>query len=200
MATTLTTDRLLLRPVRDSDLETAYAINNDPEVMRYLNGGRPVPLERVRDKDLPRMTRHHPAIGGPAYWAAEERATGRLLGWLLLRPVREGDGSLLELGYRLGRDAWGRGLATEGSRALIRYAFTELGAERVTANTMTVNAGSRRVMEKCGLRLLRTYFDKWPQDIEGSEHGDVEYVLDRADWTDPTGRTDPTDEPDRPTG
>jgi len=47
---------------------------------------------------------------------------------------------------------------------------------------MTVNIASRRVMERCGLRYVRTFFDEWPEPIEGSDEGDVEYVLTRGDW------------------
>ena len=61
-------------------------------------------------------------------------------------------------------------------------AFTELGARRVYAETMAVNLGSRRVMEKAGLRLVRTFHQPWPDRIEGDEHGDVEYALTRAEW------------------
>lgn len=76
----------------------------------------------------------------------------------------------------------GSGYATEGARALVGKAFTELGTERVTANTMAVNTGSRRVMEKAGLTFVRTYFEDWPEAIEGSEQGDVEYALTREEW------------------
>jgi hypothetical protein len=104
------------------------------------------------------------------------------LGWFVFRPLKDHSCAVVELGYRLGRAAWGRGLATEGSLALIRKGFTELGVERVTANTMTVNARSRRVMEKAGLTCVRTFSQEWPDVIEGSELGDVEYTLTRADW------------------
>ena len=82
-----------------------------------------------------------------------------------------------ELGYRLRRSAWGKGYATEGSRALIRKGFTELGVRRVVAETMAVNTASRRVMEKAGLTLVRTFHQEWPDRIPGDEHGDVEYAL-----------------------
>ena len=104
------------------------------------------------------------------------------LGWFVFRPLDDHSAALVELGYRLGRAAWGRGYATEGARALIRKGFTELGVQRVTANTMTVNARSRRVMEKAGLRYVRTFFEEWPETIEGSELGDVEYALTRSAW------------------
>jgi RimJ/RimL family protein N-acetyltransferase len=53
---------------------------------------------------------------------------------------------------------------------------------RVVAFTMTVNNGSKRVMEKCGLTFRRTFVQEWPEHIEGDEHGDVEYALTRAEW------------------
>jgi RimJ/RimL family protein N-acetyltransferase len=82
----------------------------------------------------------------------------------------------------LRREVWGRGYATEGSRALIDKAFAELGAERVYASTMVVNTGSWRVMEKAGLRYVRTFQMDWPVKIPGDEEGDVEYAIDRTQW------------------
>src|SRR4029450_3018730 len=102
--------------------------------------------------------------------------------WFHLRPPEGAGPDEPELGYRLRRSAWGKGYATQGSRALIRAAFTELGARRVYAETMVVNRGSRRVMEKAGLRLVRTFHRPWPDPIEGDEHGEVEYALTRAEW------------------
>ena len=88
----------------------------------------------------------------------------------------------VELGYRLRKSAWGKGYATEGSRALIRKGFTEFGVQRVTAEAMAVNQASRRVMEKAGLRLVRAFHQPWPYPIDGSQFGDVEYALDKAQW------------------
>src|SRR5919201_1934209 len=90
---------------------------------------------------------------------------------------------LVELGYRLPRSAWGKGYATEGSRALVDKAFHELGAQRVRAETMTVNTASRRVMEKAGLNYVRTFHLEWPEEIEGTAEGDVEYAITRHEWS-----------------
>ena len=68
------------------------------------------------------------------------------------------------------------------SRALIGMGFTDLGAERVFGHTMTVNTASRRVMEKCGMALVRTIPYDGPDVIEGSEHGEVEYALTKPEW------------------
>ncbi|MEV0390305.1 GNAT family N-acetyltransferase [Nonomuraea sp. NPDC050643] len=171
----LETERLSLRPFAASDEEALFLLHNDPEVMRHLNGGKPTPREVIAEQTLPRFIE-----GG--FLAAVERSTGEFLGWFHLRPAKDGPADEPELGYRLHKAAWGKGYATEGSLALIDKAFGELGARRVFAQTMTVNRGSRRVMEKCGLRFVRTFHHDWPEAIEGSEQGEVEYELLRADW------------------
>ncbi|MCT9081481.1 GNAT family N-acetyltransferase [Streptomyces fulvoviolaceus] len=180
----LETGRLVLRAFTEaeSDVEHVYALDNDPEVMRYLNGGRPTPLEAIRTRTLPAFLHDYPGLGTRGFWAAEEKTNGTFLGWFELRPLDEHSAAVVELGYRLNKAAWGKGYATEGSRALIDKAFTDLGVEHITANTMTVNAGSRRVMEKAGLTYLRTYTSTWSERVEGCEHGEVEYVLTQSDW------------------
>ncbi|MFE2293577.1 GNAT family N-acetyltransferase [Streptomyces sp. NPDC059452] len=178
----LETDRLILRPFTGADVPHLLALDNDPEVMRYINGGRPVSREEIRERTLPRLLHDHPGTGTRGFWAVEEKATGGFLGWFELRPLADHVPAVVELGYRLNRAAWGRGYATEGARALVDKGFTDLGVQRVTANTMAVNAASRRVMEKTGLTFLRAYTEEWPDPIEGSEHGEVEYVLTRAEW------------------
>jgi RimJ/RimL family protein N-acetyltransferase len=64
----------------------------------------------------------------------------------------------------------------------MRKGFTELGVERVYVETMTVNTGSRRVLEKAGLRYVRTFHPEWPEPIPGHEHGEIEYALTKAEW------------------
>lgn len=179
----LETDRLVLRPATAADAPDLLALDNDPAVMRYINGGRPTSAEDIRDRTLPRLLHDHPCTGTRGYWIAREKDTGTFLGWFELRPLTDHDPAVVELGYRLNRAAWGRGYATEGARALVDKGFTDLGVQRVTANTMAVNTGSRRVMEKAGLTFLRAYTEDWPEAIEGSEHGEVEYELTREAWT-----------------
>ncbi|MFD1935994.1 GNAT family N-acetyltransferase [Nonomuraea mangrovi] len=179
---TLETERLTLRRLTEDDLDNLFALNNDPEVMRFLNGGKPVPREEIRDVGLPALLAYYDRPGGFGFWAAEEKATGEFIGWFHFRPGKDAPPGELELGYRLRRSAWGKGYGTEGSRALIDRGFTEQGVERVTAYTMAVNTGSRRVMEKSGLTFVRTFFEDWPEAIEGSEHGEVEYALTKSEW------------------
>ena len=78
--------------------------------------------------------------------------------------------------------AWGKGYGTEGSIALIHHGFANTAITRVYAETMAVHVGSRRVMEKVGMRLVREFHSDWPVRMEGDEHGDVEYAVTRAEW------------------
>ena len=179
----LETDRLLLRPFTVDDAEHLVALDSDPAVMRFINGGRPTPREKVIERVLPRFLWYQEQPHDYGFWAAEERTSGAFIGWFHLRPDPDaGDPAEPELGYRLVADAWGKGYATEGSRALIERAFTRLGARRVWATTTVINVGSRRVMEKAGMRYVRTSWGEWPEKIPGNEHGDVEYAITREEW------------------
>lgn len=179
----LETERLTLRRLTPTDEDDLWHLNSDPAVLRFLNGGRPLPREDVRE-ELARLLDEDSNGDGSGRWAAEDRETGEFLGWFSLRLLPDGEPGTVELGYRLKRSAWGRGYGAEGARALVRRAFADLGARRVVAFTMTVNVASRRVMEKAGLRFMRTFFADWPDVIEGSEQGDVEYALSREEWED----------------
>ena len=178
----LETERLLLRRFTESDVANLHDLDNDPEVMHFINGGRPVSRDVIREETLPRFLRAYERFEGFGIWAAIERSTGEFVGWFEFYPRKDAGPEEVGLGYRLRRSAWGKGYATEGSRALISKGFTELGVQRVVAETMAVNSASRRVMLKVGLTYVRTFHQEWPERIEGGEHGDVEYALTKADW------------------
>jgi RimJ/RimL family protein N-acetyltransferase len=136
----------------------------------------------MRDEYLPWWLAYYDAGDRYGFWAAIEKSSGAFLGWFHLRPREDDPEDEPELGYRLIASAWGRGYATEGSRALVRKAFEDLGARRVYATAMMANQASWRVMDKAGLRLVRVFHEPWPDRIEGEELGDVEYALTREEW------------------
>jgi RimJ/RimL family protein N-acetyltransferase len=177
----LQTPRLALRQFTNDDVDSLFDLNSDPEVMRFLTGGRPTPREEIRDKVIPFHLAVYERFDRLGTWAAES-TTGEFLGWFHFRPGGGTDITNVDLGYRLRRSVWNEGYATEGSRALIRMGFTDLSVERVFAHTMTVNAASRRVMEKCGLTLVRTTPYEGADVIAGAEHGEVEYALTKPEW------------------
>jgi RimJ/RimL family protein N-acetyltransferase len=171
-----------LRRFTSGDLADLAALHGDPEVMRHIDDGRPVPRAVVETETLPAILREYDTLpAGFGQFAAD--AGGEFAGWFSLRPaVSVGVDEGIELGYRLRRAVWGRGLATDGVRLLVRRAFTELAVDLLVATTMTVNTGSRRVLAKAGLRHVSTFFADWPDPIPGAEHGDVVYALTRAEW------------------
>jgi RimJ/RimL family protein N-acetyltransferase len=192
MEIVLETERLILRRFTEDDVDNLVALDSDPEVMRYLNGGIATPREVVEREILPRFLSYYVRYDGFGVWAAVEKSSGEFIGWFSLRPPDEGRRDEMELGYRLRRSAWGQGYATEGARALIRKDFTELGVQRVIANTYEHNVASRRVMEKMGMTLARRYRPTLDGlTIETSNNlsadsvwdgNEVEYALTKADW------------------
>jgi RimJ/RimL family protein N-acetyltransferase len=133
----LETERLVLRRFTGDDVDNLFDLNSDPEVMRYLTGGKPTPRDKIQDEIIPFHLAFYERFPGLGTWAAESRSTGEFLGWFHFRPDAAQDIKNVELGYRLRRAAWNKGYATEGSRALIRTGFTDLGVERVYAITRT---------------------------------------------------------------
>jgi RimJ/RimL family protein N-acetyltransferase len=189
----LETPRLVLRRFTMADVDNLVSLDADPDVMHFVTGGIPTARGEIEQQILPAFLDYYQRYEGYGFWAAIEKHAGEFLGWFHFRPRREGSLDEAELGYRLRKSAWGKGYATEGSRALIRKGFTEFGVQRVVAEAMAVNLASRRVMEKAGLTLVRTFRQPWPYSIEGDERGDVEYALTRADWErqDRTGHDQP---------
>jgi RimJ/RimL family protein N-acetyltransferase len=175
------TERLVLRRFTRNDPDLLVELDSDPAVMRYLTGGKVTPRIRVETAVLPAILGDYDRHPGFGAFATHTKADGAFIGWCMLLPEHGGPPGEAELGYRLRRAAWGRGYAAEGSRALIDYGFTECGLTRIFADTMAVNTRSRRVMEKVGLRYEYTYIPPFAP-IEGSEHGEVRYVLERAAW------------------
>lgn len=178
----LETERLLLREFTAADVEVLVELDSDPEVMHYITNGAPTPRDEIEREVLPAFLDYHRRTPGFGFWAAVDKATGEFLGWFHFRPAPGHPADEPELGYRLRRAAWGKGYAVEGSRALIDQGFRELQVRRVLAETMTVHTASRRVMERCGMRLLRTFHADWPVSIPGDEHGDVEYAITHEEW------------------
>ena len=174
MKASLETTRLSLSLVREADRENLVALERDPEVMRFLNGGRRNPDDRAEDPGF--LT---PRGGEDDVWAAVETRSRAFVGWFSLRHV---DDEIAELGFRLRRDAWGRGLASEGAIALVAMGFADQDLARIVATTMAVNTASRRVMKKTGLSHVRTVYPRWRNPLPGSELGEVEYEITRQDW------------------
>lgn len=180
----LDTERLTLRRFTTDDVELLIELDSDPAVMRYLTGGQPTAPEHYRERGLRNILAGYEMWGGEfGLFAAHDKASGAFVGWFHLGPEEEGPLDEVELGYRLRQAEWGKGYATEGSRALLAKGFTELGVQLAWAATMSVNEGSRKVMEKAGMTMTGTL--ETPEDmqmVEGAELGGVRYEITREQW------------------
>jgi len=145
----LQTERLILRDWKDSDREPFARMNADAEVMRYLGE----PLSRPESDSLITRIELHFHDYGFGLYAAELRETGAFAGYVGLAVPRFDAPFMhaVEIGWRVAREYWNRGLATEGARAVGRHAFEQIGIRELVSLTVPQNTPSRRVMEKLGM-------------------------------------------------
>jgi RimJ/RimL family protein N-acetyltransferase len=152
----LSTTRLDLRPVRPDDLDHFAPMDADPEVMRYIADGRPRTREQAA-AGLDRLVgtwRDH----GFGIFTATVRDTGAVIGWvgLAIPGFLPEVLPAVEIGWRLRREFWGHGYATEGARAVLRWAFQDRNLDRLISIRHVDNVASGRVMAKLGFTLERT--------------------------------------------
>lgn len=149
IAPTLRTERLLLRPWRSEDLDAFAALNADPEVMRCF----PAPLTREESDDLVDRIEAHFAEHGFGFWAVEVLGGASFVGFtgLAVAPFEAPFTPAVEIGWRLAREHWGRGYATEAAHAALTFGFGELGLQEIVAFAVQDNSRSRAVMERLGM-------------------------------------------------
>jgi RimJ/RimL family protein N-acetyltransferase len=179
---TLHTARLTLVPLADEHLAWEVELDSDPEVMRYLSG-RPSSREEVEASHARRMAAAQ-KVDGLGFWIG--LVDDEFVGWWTLQPAhgpdQPNDPGVADLGYRLLQRQWRKGLASAGARELVRYGFDDVRLDRIIAQTLSVNAGSRAVMERIGLTYVRTFPTSITVPVEGVEEGEVEYEMTREQW------------------
>src|SRR4051794_34694449 len=154
-ATSLKTPRLLLRRWQGDDLDGFAAITAQPEVMRYIHDGRT--LDRAATAERLAVYQRHWEEHGFGLYAVELKQTGELAGFtgLGVPAFLPEIMPAVEIGWRLGRAHWGRGLATEAARAVVAQARAGLGLRRLVSIHVVRNEASARVMAKLGMSLER---------------------------------------------
>jgi len=144
------TGRLLLVPWSDEYFDEFAGLCGDAEAMRFISRGRPLSRDDVGE--IVASTRSTWEEYGFGPWAAIEKSSGCWVGRIGLNLLRDWPGpDKWEVGYELVPRFWGRGLATEGARRAIRFAWEETSLNRIVSVTVPDHRASRRVMEKCGL-------------------------------------------------
>lgn len=146
----LRTDRLLMRRWRDEDRAPFAAMNADPEVMRYF----PQPLDRAASDAFVNRIEARFEEQGFGLWALEVPGPGAFIGYTGLNPMPDGvpGAGGMEVGWRLAREAWHRGYATEAARAAVAVAFGGAGLTELWSMTAVLNVPSQAVMRRVGMR------------------------------------------------
>jgi RimJ/RimL family protein N-acetyltransferase len=155
-------------------------MNADPEVMEFF----PEPLTRAESDSLVDRLEAMRASQGFCPWAAELRATGAFIGFVGLAPLPDDlpAAPAVEVGWRLAKHFWGRGLATEAGLASLQFGFTTLDLAEIVSMTSVVNVRSRRVMERLGMVHNVTDDFEHPRIREGQRlRPHVLYRLKRQD-------------------
>lgn len=179
----LTTERLRLRQFTLADVDHVVMLDSDPVVMRFISYGEPTPRAVIEQRVIPSWMKYYEGNERIGFWAADLLATNEFVGWFHLRPDRLVPAEQ-ELGYRLRRESWGQGLASEGARAVVADGFDVSKFEKITARTLLGNLGSQRVMQKIGLALEEEFV--YPEHIlrGGTEESRraVKYGITRDAW------------------
>ena len=146
----LDTERLRLRQWRASDLGPFAEMNADPRVMEFF----PARLDRQASDALAKRIETKIAERWWGLWAAELRASGEFIGFIGLQPpfAQMPFSPCVEVGWRLALAYWGKGFATEGARAALRFGFEKLGLDEIVSFTVPANVRSRAVMKRLGMQ------------------------------------------------
>lgn len=174
------TPRLHLRQWHEDDLAPFAALNADPEVMTHF----PAPLTRAASDALARRCQALIAERGWGFWAAELKESRQFVGFLGLHtPIAELPfAPCVEVGWRLARAHWGRGLASEGARGALEVGFEKLGLTEIVSFTALGNLRSQAVMARIGMRRSDEDFDHPAVPPDSPLRAHCLYRLDRDSW------------------
>lgn len=175
MIPTIETKRFLLRPFAETDREGLFALDSDPEVVRYLGNK---PMQSIEQADsLIRYILQQYADFNIGRWVIEDKQTGEFIGWAGLKFVTELTNNQLDfydIGYRLLQKHWGKGIAPECALASVIYGFEKMKLEAIHAGAHQENAASNHILQKLGFRNIEPFmYDNEPQ---------YWYTLTAVDW------------------
>ena len=147
---TLQTERLILRHITEDDFPELLRMNSDPEIMRYVGDGS-VRSHDQMVKEMDMLISHYVRKPGLGIWATMLKNAGLFVGASGL--VYYDNTPEIEIGYRMLKEHWNQGYATEASLGLLKYGFETLGLKKIVSSAHVENISSRKVMEKIGMRF-----------------------------------------------
>jgi len=154
-------NRLTFRLLGQEDAQILWQLDQDPEVMHFLNGGKPTSMADIHSVFLPRMAKYRNKEKGWGIWLVSDKESHEDLGWVLARPMAFFTESPkfddIELGWRFFKKTWGKGYATEAAIAIKNAIVAQGDISFVSALAIEENIASTQVMKKIGMSLVRKY-------------------------------------------
>ena len=152
--------RLSYQLMSNDDSEFLFQLDQDPEVMRFINGGKITTREEIASIFLPRMNSFKNPKQGWGLWKVSLSASNQPIGWILVRPMNffseQSDDNNLELGWRFLKSSWGKGYAPEAALHIKTHIEENTRIEYFSAVAMEENLASIAVMKKLGMRYIKT--------------------------------------------
>lgn len=169
--------RLSFQLLSEHDAALLFEVDQDEEVMRYINGGTCTSMQTIMEVMLPRMAKYRNPAAGYGIWQVRRQADDAYLGWVLIRPMGFNTATPstddVEIGWRFKRDYWGQGYASEAALAVAKAVLAQnQHVKYLSAIAMPDNLGSIGVMRKLGMQFIKRY-------IHQDALGDVDAVLYR---------------------
>ncbi|KGJ86971.1 GNAT family N-acetyltransferase [Colwellia psychrerythraea] len=159
-------ERLKFRLMDSADAQALWEIDQDPAVMKFLNGGTPTSIEQVNKVFIPRMNAYRNNELGWGIWQVSDKVSNEYLGWVLIRPMsfftESPNTKDLELGWRFFQATWGKGYATEAAIAIRDAVIANTDVTHVSALAVADNLASIGVMKKMGMNFVRAYLHEDP--------------------------------------
>lgn len=164
----LETERLIMRPMVEDDVDEIFAMRSDEDIMRFIRE----PQGRDESLDWIKLVSERWDSEKLGFCVVVEKETDNFLGWCGVWRLQETDE--MEIGYAIEKAQWGKGFATEAAEKFMQYAFEELKTEKLVAVARPENTASRRVMEKLGMRFVKTG-EFYNQTL-------VQYGIKKSEW------------------
>ena len=173
------TERLILRDWRDEDWTPFWEGTNTSAVMRWLGGVCDDAAKAAAQERILSYSREN----GHTFWAVERKDDGAILGFCGLKRSNQKGGpiGMMEVGWRLRQDAWGKGYAKEAARASLDQAFDHFGTDEVIAMTVQGNTPSWGLMLRLGMRR-REDLDFRSKDFDAASGLIIVYSISRKEW------------------
>lgn len=159
--------RLSYQLITEGDVELLYQLDQDPEVMRYINGGEPSSMKQIVEVFIPRVKAFSNPTLGWGLWSVTVKADQSFIGWILIRPMEfftpNPELDNLEIGWRFKQNSWGYGYATEAALAVKAVVVQDSSVMKISAIADEENNASITVMKKIGLTYVKNHLYKTPK-------------------------------------